>query len=55
MQFSKWEKSSVKKESPALLICPVDMLVGWKKKRDIEKTKERKQNQRILEKVISFA
>ena len=44
MQFSKWEKSSVKKESPALLICYIDMLVGWRKKGDIAKTKERKQN-----------
>ena len=44
MQFSKWAKNSVKKESPALPICYVDMLVGWRKKRDIEKTKERKQN-----------
>lgn len=55
MQFSKWEKSSVKKESPALLICYIDMLVGWRKKGDIAKTKERKQNWWILEKVISFA
>ena len=32
-----------REESPALLICYVDMLVGWKK-RHSEKTKERKQN-----------